>query len=138
MHNAGSTIFEALVVSNLATGGSIGTAATTVDIKTTFNINQTTASQTLTLPNPTNTTAGRVVYVNNVGTVGFIMLGERVESSQSRQAIWNGTTWKWIGDQAGTSQIYIQKAIQETVTNTTTLQNDDVFTFAIGANETWI
>ena len=57
LHNAGSTLFESLSVANLATGGAIGTAATTVDIKTTFNINQTTANQTLTLPVPTNTTA---------------------------------------------------------------------------------
>ncbi len=46
-----------MTIANLATGGAIGTAATTVDVKTTFNINQTTANQTLALPTPTNTTA---------------------------------------------------------------------------------
>lgn len=57
LHNSGSTVFSALVVANLAAGGAIGTALATVDIKTNFNINQTTANQTLTLPAPTNTTA---------------------------------------------------------------------------------
>ena len=58
-----------MVIANLAAGGTIGTAVTTVDIKTAFNINQTTANQTLTLPAPTNTTAGRIVYINSIGTV---------------------------------------------------------------------
>lgn len=66
------------------------------------------------------------------------MLTERVEAWQSRQAIWNGTAWKWIGDQAGGSQIHIQKPADETVNNTILLQNDDNLTFAIWANETWI
>lgn len=57
LHNSGSTVFSAMDISNLATGGNIGTAAATVDVKTTFNINQTTANQTITLPSPTNTTA---------------------------------------------------------------------------------
>ena len=37
------------VISNKATGGSIGTAATTVDLYTNFNLHQTTAGQTLTV-----------------------------------------------------------------------------------------
>ena len=56
-HNSGSTVFGALVIGNLAGGGAIGTPAATVNIKTTFNINQTTANQTLTLPAPTDATA---------------------------------------------------------------------------------
>lgn len=69
LHNSGSTLFGTLVVANLAAGGAIGTAAATVDIKTAFNINQTTANQTLTLPVPTNTTPGRIIYINSIGTV---------------------------------------------------------------------
>lgn len=54
---------------NFAANGAIGTAVTTVDVKTTFNINQTTANITLTLPAPTDATAGRIIYINNIGTV---------------------------------------------------------------------
>lgn len=99
LHNSGSTVFSSDTIADLPTGGAIGTAIATVDIKTTFNINQTTTNQVLTLPNPTNTTAGRILYINSVGTAGFTMNNERIEAGQSRQAIWNGTTWKWIGDQ---------------------------------------
>lgn len=69
LHNSGSTVFSSDTIANLAAGGAIGTAATTVDVKTTFNLNQTTANQTITIPNPTDATAGRIIYVNNVGTV---------------------------------------------------------------------
>ena len=56
-HNSGSTVFSAMDIANLPSGGNIGTAGATVDIKTTFNINQTGSNQTLTLPMPTNATA---------------------------------------------------------------------------------
>ena len=56
----------ASTLTNFTVSGAIGTAAATVDGKTTFNINQTTANITLSIPNPTDTTIGRIVYVNNV------------------------------------------------------------------------
>src|SRR6056297_891068 len=55
--NAGATLFSATAIGDIAAGGDIGTAAATVDVATTFNVTQTTASQTLTLPSPTDTTA---------------------------------------------------------------------------------
>ncbi len=67
--NSGATVMAAAVLGNFAANGTIGTAAATVDVKTTFNINQTTANITLTLPSPTDTTAGRIIYINNIGTV---------------------------------------------------------------------
>lgn len=97
LHNEGSTIYGALAVANLAAGGNIGTAATTVDVKTTFNINQTGANQTITLPNPTNTTAGRIAYVNNIGSVTFTMYASRISPGSSRAFIWNGTAWTFLG-----------------------------------------
>lgn len=138
LHNNGSTVFGALHVANLVAGGSIGLATGTVDIKTTFSINQTTANQVLTLPTPTNTSTGRIIYINNVGTVGFTMLGERIEAGQSFSAMWNGTAWKLIGDQQGDGTAFATKTADETINNTGTLQNDDHLFFPIGANETWI
>ncbi|MEZ6330629.1 MAG: hypothetical protein R3B12_01290 [Candidatus Saccharimonadales bacterium] len=52
--NQGSTLFTTEAISDVAGGGNIGTAAATVDAYTVFNVAQTTASQTLTLPTPTN------------------------------------------------------------------------------------
>ncbi len=91
--NAGATLFSATSISDRATGGNIGTAAATVDIATTFDVNQTTAGQTLTLPTPTNTASGRVVYVNNVGSENFTMYGETIETGSSSTFIWNGSSW---------------------------------------------
>lgn len=57
------------IVSNKPTGGSIGTAPTTVDVNTLFNLNQTTAGQTLTVPNLSNASSGKIIYLNNIGSV---------------------------------------------------------------------
>ncbi len=91
--NAGSSLFTAIAISNISGGGVIGTAEATVDVASTFNINQTTAGQTLTLPTPTDTTAGRVVYINNVGSEAFAMYGVTISSARSQAYIWNGSNW---------------------------------------------
>jgi hypothetical protein len=62
---------SSLAVTNMASGGSIGTAPNTVDNYNIFNVHQTTASQTLTLPVPTNTTPEITISVNNVGSAAF-------------------------------------------------------------------
>ncbi|MCA9333196.1 hypothetical protein KDA00_04990, partial [Candidatus Saccharibacteria bacterium] len=91
--NQGSTLNSAQAVADLPSGGNIGTAAATVDVNTTFDINQTTASQTITLPTPTDTTSGRIVYVNNVGSASFTMYGSVISAGKSNAFIWNGSTW---------------------------------------------
>ena len=91
--NQGSTLFTAQTISDVAGGGNIGTAAATVDAYTVFNVAQTTASQTLTLPTPTNTTAGRMAFVNNTGTASFTMYGSVIASGKSNAFIWNGSAW---------------------------------------------
>lgn len=128
----------ATTLGNFAANGTIGTAVATVDTKTTFNINQTTANITLTLPDPTDTSPGRIVYVNNVGTVWFIMISERLEAWQSRQAIWNGTAWRWIGDQRWGDSITVVKNANQSVTNSNIPINDNELFFNVGANETWV
>jgi hypothetical protein len=138
LHNAGSTILGNLAVANLAAGGPIGTAAATVDIYTTFNLTQTTANQTVTIPSPTDTTAGRIAYINNTGTVGFTTLGVRIESGKSAQFIWNGTAWNYVGELAEQGTVYVVKPADQTVTLSTALVNDNDFVFNIGANETWV
>lgn len=78
---------------NLPTGSFIGSAATTVDVCGSFNINQTTAGQTLIIPNPTNTVPGLAVTVGNVGTVAFTVLGTTVNTGTFLCVTWNGTAW---------------------------------------------
>lgn len=93
-------------VANLATGGVIGTAITTVDICSVFLINQTTANQTLTLPPPTNTLAGNLVTIGNIGSVNFTISGINVSPNSLIKLIWSGTAWlidSNIGRNQGTS-----------------------------------
>ena len=100
--NQGSTLFTAVSIANRPTGGTIGTAAATVDVATTFNVNQTTTGQTLTLPTPTDTTAGRIVYINNIGTANFTMSGVLITAGRAQGYIWTGTAWTGAGiDSAG-------------------------------------
>jgi hypothetical protein len=125
--NNSSTIFGTQSISNLATGGNIGTAANTVDIATSFNVNQTTTGQTITLPSPTDTTAGRIAYIQNIGSTKFAMLGGYVPAGGSLQAIWNGSAWTRTGgaDGVSTASVNRSKTVSEGVTNSAVLQNDD-------------
>ncbi len=115
LHNAGSTAFSATAIADLATGGNIGTAATTVDVSTNFNVTQTTASQTITLPSPTNATAGRIAYVNNTGTTAFTLLGSSLAAGNSRALIWNGTAWTAF---SGSSTVPLSSLTAAAATNT--------------------
>jgi hypothetical protein len=86
--------YDTKAIANLATGGVIGTAATTVDVLASFNLSQSTAGQTVTLPNPTDARANKVVLLTNVGAVPFIAYGVTVQPSQSTQVVWSGAAWK--------------------------------------------
>ncbi len=99
--NTGSSLYKPLAVSNLPTGGNVGTAAATVDIYTSFNLTQTTAGQTITLPTPTSPMAGRLVYLSNTGSAPFTFLGSTVLTGTTTQAMWNGTAWTLAGSNAG-------------------------------------
>jgi fibronectin-binding autotransporter adhesin len=95
--NNGFTLNGTLALTDFATGGSIGTAATTVDIYTAINIAQTTAGQTLTPPNPTSATAGRLLYISNTGSASFTLLGSPLKAAATATLFWNGTTWTFSG-----------------------------------------
>ncbi|MDB5182188.1 MAG: exported protein of unknown function, partial [Candidatus Saccharibacteria bacterium] len=105
--NAGSTLNSAVALSNFAANAAIGTAAATVDGVTTFTINQTTANITLTMPNPTATTAGRIVYISNIGTASFTMYNVVVSPGNTATYLWNGSAWTSAGID-GSGANYIQ------------------------------
>ncbi|MBV5281098.1 MAG: hypothetical protein JZU53_01555 [Paludibacter sp.] len=92
-HVNGSTLFETSVITDKPTGGVIGTATETVDSYTAFNLNQTTAGQTLSLPTPTNTLAGRILQVNNIGTVSVTIGTITIDAQQTTEFVWNGSGW---------------------------------------------
>lgn len=86
-----------LVISNKASGGAIGTAAATVDVASLFNVNQTTASQTLTVPNLTNATNGKTIHINNVGSTAFTLLSKTIEPGTGILLRWTGSAWNISG-----------------------------------------
>lgn len=86
-----------LVISNKASGGAIGTAAATVDVASLFNVNQTTASQTLTVPNLTNATNGKTIHINNVGSTAFTLLSKTIEPGTGILLRWTGSAWSISG-----------------------------------------
>ena len=82
-----------LIIANLATGGPIGTASATVDIASSFAVNQTTAGQAITLPVPTNAIAGDQIRVVGVGTASFTVLGKTVAPGTFTDVFWTGSSY---------------------------------------------
>ena len=93
LHNNGSSINTIRTITNKPTGGNIETAANSVDIGSTFSINQTTAGQTLTIPSPTVTTAGRIIKISNIGTVSFKIANIVLAPSKFADFLWTGSAW---------------------------------------------
>lgn len=74
-------------------GGSIGSAATTVDAYQQFRIAQTTAGQIMSLPAPTLAADGYIVSVVNTGSASFIISGQAIAAGSAAIFHWNGVTW---------------------------------------------
>ena len=111
-----------IALTNFATGGSIGTAATTVDIASCFNINQTTAGQILTIPVPTNAIAGDQIRISNVGTAVFTILGKSISPGTFTDLSWNGTAYAVDAD-SGRNMGAVVTAATLTVGNNTITHN---------------
>jgi hypothetical protein len=83
---------EALAVSNLPSGGNIGTAANTVDQASMFTIAQTTINQAITLPTPT-IASNHVAIVKNTGTASFQIHGANVKAGEIAILIFQNGAW---------------------------------------------
>ncbi|MES2970921.1 MAG: right-handed parallel beta-helix repeat-containing protein [Patescibacteria group bacterium] len=118
--NNGATVNTTLAVGNDADGGVLGgglTAAQSVDIYTAISVAQTTASQTITIPTPTaNTTYGRLLYISNIGTTGFTLLGSSLNPGTTATLVWananGGAVWTYAG--ADGSSINNQNSADQT------------------------
>lgn len=82
-----------LQIGNKASGGSIGSAASTVDVAAAIAIAQTTSGQTLTLPTPTQSGVAHQLAILNTGTVAFTMASVSVAAGGGILVEWNGTAW---------------------------------------------
>jgi hypothetical protein len=91
-----------LVIADKPVGGAIGTAATTVDLVSLFNLTQSTAGQTLTVPNLTNASAGKIIYINNKGSVTLTLSpGGVLPVGFGVVLRWDGVRWSVCGAGAG-------------------------------------
>lgn len=93
--NSPQSQISPLAVANLASGGDIGTAPNTVDINSSFVLTQTTASQDVTLPDPTDTSPARLVVMQSSAssTVDFTFYSVTVSASDALSMSWNGSAW---------------------------------------------
>jgi len=101
--NNSATVFGASVVANQTASGQL---SMNVNGVTTFSIAQTTASLTFTLPSPTVTTSGRIIFITNTGTASFSLYGIDINPGQTEDYFWNGSAWT-IND-SGVTGAYIQ------------------------------
>jgi hypothetical protein len=92
----GAQILRPVIVADLAANGAVGTALATVDITSTLVLSQTTAGISMTLPNPTNPQAGRILYVTHNGTVATIVAGQILNPGYTLEFIWDGNSWNPI------------------------------------------
>lgn len=91
--------FSQIVINNLPSGGSIGTAANTVNKGSIFHINQTTSGQTLTVPNPTTTNFSKFIYVLDIGSASFTLSpGGNLTPGTGVILVWTGTNWNVAGN----------------------------------------
>ena len=105
-------VLGTLTIANLATGGSIGAAAGTVDNFSSFDVNQTTAGQALTLPAPTISEDGQLAFISNVGTASFTIAGRTIEVGTGIGFKWDATLATWIpfSDPGGDARFYYQQS----------------------------
>lgn len=93
----GAQVLRPVSLGNFAANAAIGTAVATVDIASEIYIGQTTQNITLTLPNPTNVQAGRLLIIRNSGLSPFNIAtatgNQKVWAGGTATLIWNGAGW---------------------------------------------
>lgn len=115
---AGAQILRPVTLANFAANAAIGTAVATVDVTSHIIINQTTAGITLTLPNPANAQAGRLLIVENNGTSPVTVAGQLINNGAGLPFIWSGAAWVALGSASADFWRTIPNALPDGVTDT--------------------
>jgi hypothetical protein len=105
--------FVNATTTNLAYDSQIGKATSSIFVAsstienisnfTVFNVTASLQNLNFTLATPTDMTAGKVVYVNNVGSNDFTMFGSTISFDSGRTFVWTGTKWSIHADGTGTA-----------------------------------
>ena len=85
--------YATIALPNFAASAALGTAAATVDVASSFTINQTVAGVVITLPAPTAAIAGDRLSVANIGTVTTTVGGNIIPAGQVAEFVWTGAAW---------------------------------------------
>jgi hypothetical protein len=101
---------QRIVLPNFAANAALGTAAATVDVASSFTINQTAAGIAVTLPSPTTTTDMQMLYIQNIGTASITVGGVVIPASKYVEYTWNGTAWVAQAD-TSPAKFYVQQAL---------------------------
>lgn len=134
MYLDGRRALRSASISDLASGGSIGSAASTVDIYDAVLINQTTDAKVLTFATP-SVNALRNLTVANVGTAGFYAYGRFIRPGSSHKFVYIPSVgWRRT---SSSPQIISQSAVAVTApadTNENTLATITIPGGVIGSN----
>lgn len=112
---------------DFSTGGSIGTAPNVVDGVSTIAIAQTTAAQTLTVPNPTVTTADHVFSILSTGSTSFTVFSTVLSPGSGITVAWEAVSQGYvvIGTASGSTALTITGGKTVAITNTLTFSGTD-------------
>jgi hypothetical protein len=99
------------VVSDVAAGGVIPVVSRIEQLRA-LEVNQTTASQSMTLPSPSDLGVKFGLDVSNVGSASFMLHGQAIPAGSTTRAYWNGTSWSFPASaQENPSPIIVQSAL---------------------------
>jgi hypothetical protein len=82
-----------VALGDFSVGGVIGLASSTVDAVAAISIAQSTASQILSLPTPSDTAHSLLTQINNVGTTAFVMHGTTIDAKSSAFFVFTNGLW---------------------------------------------
>lgn len=116
----GSRPLRSASISDVAAGGTVGSAATTVDVADALLVNQTTADKALTLPTPTVNALRRCV-VCNVGSAAFFVYGRMIRTGASHEFLYVPSVG-WRRTSSG-PQVIAQSAVAITAPANDTSEN---------------
>jgi hypothetical protein len=112
-------------IGNLAANGVLGTVAN-VDNFCNFQVIQTTAGITATLPTPTNTTADTILKVSVFGAGSLIMYGVTITNNTFATFLYNGGAWNPQAGAAPVANDFFRSALGATLPDGVTDMADDI------------
>lgn len=116
-----------IALGNFATGGSIGTAPNVIDGVSTIAIAQTTASQTLTAPNPTNTTVDHSFSILSTGSQAFTIFSTVLSPGSGIMVTWEAVSGGYVvtGTASGSTALTITGGKTVAISNSLTFAGTD-------------